>query len=208
MPKKNQHEQLGRLLLELRLTLRSSHHFVVFHQNSHEHVWMPHQRRNKPSSKMKQRTRGGRNNHPCEKSDPLRFPRQSYAQRSRENTDPQTHRIDHRNLRPHRPRQLQRTITTIPERTVQLSVKAPLNTSHPAERPFDPRLEVINETRAAHHAATTSDSGASHTSTIIQNKDVGTAPATAREVSTDQTTRVPPSCSCWLPNQIFLQFLL
>ena len=45
-----------------------------------EHVWMTHQRRNEPTYTRRQEQ------HLCEKSDPLRFPRQSNAQRSRENT--------------------------------------------------------------------------------------------------------------------------
>ena len=136
-----------------------------------EHVWMTHQRRNEPSSRMKQRTHGGRNQTDARSqihSDFLANRTLREVARTHR-VDPHTHKKDHRNLRPHMPGQLQRTITTIPERTVPLSVKAPLNTSQPAERPFDPRLEVINETRAAHHAATTSDSGANHTSSFFNS---------------------------------------
>ena len=70
-----------------------------------------------------QRTHGGRT-APIRKPDPLRLPRQTNTQRevaSTHRVDPNTHRIDHRNHRPHRPQQLLRTSTTIPEWRLQLS---------------------------------------------------------------------------------------
>ena len=91
-----------------------------------EHARMTQQRRNEPSSRKKQRSRGGRKQHSDFTAN------QTHREVARTHrVDPQTHRIGHRNLRPHRPRQLQTTIATIPEWTVQLSTEAPLNT-HPS----------------------------------------------------------------------------